>query len=157
MKALSKMTKPNVTIRYATPDDHARWREMWEDYLVFYNEPLRPEVSDETWRRFFDDSCQMYCLVAADENGKLIGFAAHVLHPGTWGKGDICYLEDLYVAPEARCMGVARKLIAELIETGKQKNWFRVYWHTDDGNHTARALYDKVGTLTDRVKYEVKF
>jgi hypothetical protein len=30
-----------------------------------------------------------------------------------------------------------------------------VYWHTDDGNYTARALYDKIGILSDRVKYDV--
>ena len=139
-----------------TPEDQSRWREMWEDYLAFYKEHLAPEISDETWRRFFDDSCAMFCLVAEDQQGRLLGFAAYVTHPGTWGIGDICYLEDLYVAPEARCMGVARKMIRHLTEMGKENNWFRLYWHTDHGNHTARALYDKVGTLTDRVKYDVK-
>ena len=42
-----------------------------------------------------------------------------------------------------------------LIALGKENNWYRVYWHTDDGNYTARALYDKIGILSDRVKYDV--
>ncbi|NQW02195.1 MAG: GNAT family N-acetyltransferase [Rhodospirillales bacterium] len=149
------MTKATVSIRDLRPEDEPRWQEMWADYLAFYEQSLAPEVTMATWRRFFDAGCPLYCLVAVDASGLILGFAAHVVHPGTWGAGDVCYLEDLYVAPQARCRGVARKLIEQLIATGREKSWYRLYWHTDAGNHGARALYDKVGTLSDRVKYDV--
>jgi hypothetical protein len=29
----------------------------------------------------------------------------------------------------------------------------RVYWHTQESNTTARALYDKIATLTSFVQY----
>lgn len=149
------MAKPNVTVRLMTPKDKTRWLEMWADYLVFYKQSLGSDITNETWRRFFDETCSMYSLIAEDDQGRALGFAIHVTHPGSWGIGDMCYLEDLYVVPEARCMGVARKMIEQLITLGKENNWYRLYWHTDDGNHTARALYDKIGTLSDRVKYDV--
>ena len=149
------MTNPNVAVRLLITDDKSKWHEMWSDYLAFYKQSLGPEITNETWRRFFDDTCTMYCSIAEDDRGQTLGFAIYVTHPGSWGIGDVCYLEDLYVTPEARCKGVARKLIEQLIALGKQNNWYRVYWHTDDGNHTARALYDKIGTLSDRVKYDV--
>lgn len=149
------MTKVDVTIRIINPEDKDRWASMWDAYLAFYNQTLDPEITEATWRRFFDANCPLYCLVAESDEGEILGFAAHVVHPGTWGIGDVCYLEDLYVAPNARCMGVARKMIETLIATGRENGWYRVYWHTDDGNHTARALYDKLGVLSDRVKYDV--
>jgi GNAT superfamily N-acetyltransferase len=34
-----------------------------------------------------------------------------VFHRGTWTIGNFCYLEDLFVAPNARNRGVARALI----------------------------------------------
>ena len=149
------MTKQNVEVRFIRPDDQNRWSEMWRDYLAFYKQSLAPEITSETCRRFLDDKCPMFCLVAENDAGSLIGFATHVVHPGTWGMGNVCYLEDLYVSPDARRMGVARHMIETLIQMGKEQNWYRLYWHTDDDNHTARALYDKIGTLTDYVKYDV--
>ncbi len=150
------MAKPNVTIRQILQTDLEAWQTMWEEYLAFYKQNLPPEATSATWDRFFDSSCPMYCLVAEDKDNRLLGFAAHVVHPGTWGTGNACYLEDLYVAPHARCMGVARKMIGLLVDTGKHKSWYRIYWHTDGENHTARALYDKIGVLTDRVKYDIE-
>lgn len=149
------MNNSRINIRPIEPNDLMSWRDMWQAYIDFYEQSLPPEVTRATWDRFFDDSCPLYCLIAEDDAQTLLGFAAYVVHPGTWGLGDVCYLEDLYVAPEARRMGVARKLIEHLIAEGKEKTWYRLYWHTDNGNDTARALYDKMATLADRIKYDV--
>ncbi len=149
------MANSKVSIRSLNEDDEVHWHSMWSAYLAFYEHPLAPEITAETWRRFFDDNCPLYCLVATDADLGLLGFAAHVVHPGTWGMGNVCYLEDLYVVPEARRRGVARQMIDHLITRGKDRSWYRLYWHTDHGNHPARALYDSIGTLSDRVKYDV--
>jgi len=149
------MAKLNITVRLISTDDKSRWYEMWEDYLKFYKKSLSIDVTDATWRRFFDKATSMYCSIAEDNSGQRLGFAIHVIHPGSWEIGDVCYLEDLYVIPEFRCEGIARKMIENLIELSTKNNWYRLYWHTDDGNHTARALYDKIGVLSDRVKYDI--
>lgn len=149
------MAKANVTVRSARSTDQERWQEMWKSYLDFYHQDLSQDVTKETWRRFYDDLCPLYCLVAEDDQNRILGFAAYVVHPGTWGRGNVCYLEDLYVVPEARCMGIARRMIEHLSAVGKENGWYRLYWHTDGNNHTAKTLYDKVATLTDRIKYEI--
>jgi GNAT superfamily N-acetyltransferase len=149
------MPKPVVSVRHVRAEDRACWQQMWTGYLAFYNQSLPASVTDATWQRFLDPESTLSALVAEDDTGQAVGFAAYVVHPGTWGPGDVCYLEDLYVAPEARCQGVARKMIRHLIAMGKERSWYRLYWHTDHGNHTARALYDKIGILSDRVKYDV--
>lgn len=62
----------------------------------------------------------MYCSIAGDNSGQRLGFSIHVTHPESWGIGDVCYSEDLYVIPEYRCKGTARKMISNLVERGKK-------------------------------------
>jgi ribosomal protein S18 acetylase RimI-like enzyme len=88
-------------------------------------------------------------------SGATVGLANYVLHPYTWGPAQVCYLEDLYVAPEARGAGVGRRLIEHLVEEGRQRGWARVYWHTREDNADARRLYDRFGPADGFVRYTV--
>src|SRR5262245_58119847 len=100
----------SVLIRDVAPADHAAWLNLWQGYLDFYEATLDPAVTDATWSRFLDPSEPMFALVA-EAHGALVGFAHCVLHRGTWSIEDFCYLEDLFVAPEARGHSVGRALI----------------------------------------------
>jgi GNAT superfamily N-acetyltransferase len=57
------------------------------------------------------------------------------------------------VAPEARGLGVGRALIEATYAEADFRGATRTYWATQESNATARALYDRVGTLTDFVQY----
>ena len=61
--------------------------------------------------------------------------------------GNYCYLQDLFVAPEARGHGLGRALIEAVYREAKAAGASRVHWLTHETNATARALYD---TLADR-------
>ena len=93
--------------------------------------------------------------VASDSDGGLIGLAHYVLHPHTFSSKMVCYLEDLWVDPSARRAGIGRALIEALIARGNEKDWRRLYWHTETDNLAARALYDCVARATDYVRYDV--
>jgi len=67
----------------------------------------------------------------------------------------VCYLEDLYVAPEARGHGAGRFLIEGLVALGRERSWRRIYCHTHGNNHAARALYDQLAPSTDYVRYDI--
>jgi hypothetical protein len=75
------MAKLNITIWFISSDDKSKWQEMWEDYLKFYKQSLSTDVTDATWRRFFDKTTSMYCSIAEDSRGQRLGFAVHVTHP----------------------------------------------------------------------------
>jgi ribosomal protein S18 acetylase RimI-like enzyme len=49
--------------------------------------------------------------------------------------------------------GVGRALIEAVCARAKAAGASRVYWNTSETNATARALYDKVATLTRFVQY----
>jgi Acetyltransferase (GNAT) family len=57
---------------------------------------------------------------------------------------DVCYLRDLFTAPDARGKSVARTLTRAVEEWAREQGCARLYWHTQQHNHTARRLYDDV-------------
>ncbi|MGQ0531568.1 MAG: GNAT family N-acetyltransferase [Caulobacteraceae bacterium] len=143
-----------MIIRELRPTDRTQWDQLWAGYLAFYETTLPPEVTETTWARFFDRNEPMQALVAADAtSGDLLGFTHVVFHRGTWGIGDFCYLEDLFVAEHARNRGVARALIEAVYELADERGCERVYWLTHESNATARLLYDKVAEHRGLIQY----
>jgi GNAT superfamily N-acetyltransferase len=86
----------------------------------------------------------------------MLGFALHHHHASTWVMGDDCYLEDLFVAPVARGQGIGRALIEDVKALAWAKGWHRLYWHTDEGNTTARKLYDSFAPSDGHIRYRLK-
>jgi GNAT superfamily N-acetyltransferase len=144
-----------VTIRAARAEDHERWRLLWRGYCDALDGVVPDAVTDGVWRRILASEEPIFCLVASLPGTPVVGIANYVLHPHTWSLQTICYLEDLFVAPEARGSGAARALIDGLVALGKTQNWRRVYWHTHDNNYRARTLYDRVTPRTDYVRYDI--
>ena len=144
-----------VQIRNTTPEDEAAWRRLWAQYLAFYKVDLAPEVTANTWSRAHDPKSPMRIRLAV-EDGVVLGFAVHLHHPSTWVIGEDCYLEDLFVSADARGKGVGRALIKDLAALAKANGWQRLYWHTDEGNATARRLYDSITPSDGHVRYRMK-
>ena len=90
-------------------------------------------------------------------DGHVIGFALCLLHEATWVKEPVCYLEDLFLDEAARGKGIGKALLDDLVEKAKANGWARLYWHTDEGNETARRLYDKYTEADGHVRYRMSF
>jgi GNAT superfamily N-acetyltransferase len=67
----------------------------------------------------------------------------------------VCYLQDLFTAPEARGKGVARALIAAVTDWARAEGCSRVYWSTHETNATARRLYDQVALNRGFILYQI--
>ena len=141
-------------IRWATPADEAAWRGLWAGFLAYYEMELPAEVTDFTWSRLMDPANPMKLRMAFD-GPTALGFAIHQHHPSTWVLGDDCYLEDLFVAPEARGKGVGRALIADLADLARARGWKRLYWNTEITNTAARKLYDSFTPDDGHIRYRM--
>jgi GNAT superfamily N-acetyltransferase len=95
-----------------------------------------------------DFSCQLAIV-----NDQPVGLVHYLFHRHGWKVEDVCYLQDLYTAPDARGLGVGRRLITAVYDAAKAHGTTSVYWLTQEGNTTARALYDQLATKTDFIKY----
>ncbi|MGY5799880.1 N-acetyltransferase family protein [Rhizobium sp. LEGMi12c] len=143
-----------VTIRDARPEDEARWRALWDGYLAFYRVTIAPDITDATWRRVFDPASAIFMRVA-EVDGEVKGFTLCVTHEGTWTLAPDCYLEDLFVDESARGRGVGRALLDDLVALCKKNSWARLYWHTEEGNATARKLYDTYVKSDGHIRYRI--
>lgn len=144
----------DVTIRALASSDEAQWLPLWDGYLRFYEVDPATVATASTWRRLLDAETPMSGLVA-ERGGALVGFAHCVFHPFTWGEAQACYLEDLFVDPDARGSGAGRRLMDAVIDRARANGCGRVYWHTHRDNAAARSLYDSFTSPDDFVRYVV--
>ncbi|MFN7224386.1 MAG: GNAT family N-acetyltransferase [Paracoccaceae bacterium] len=143
-----------LAIRGATEADLGAWTGLWNGFLAYYKVTLQPSVTAATWARIVDPDHRMTCRMAFEQD-RALGFAIHHHHCSSWVPGDDVYLEDLFVAPEARGKGVGRALINDLIAIGRTNGWHRLYWNTDRTNTAARALYDSFCPDDDHIRYRL--
>ena len=139
-------------IRPLRAADEAGWRPLWQGYLAFYATDLPEAVTAMTWRRLLDPQEPIFGLVAERSSG-IAGFAHCVLHRGTWLLTNHCYMEDLFVASDARGSGLGRALIGAVYREADARGADRVYWLTHETNATARSLYDHVAQRSGYIHY----
>lgn len=143
-----------VAVRWVRAEDEAVWRDLWAQYVTFYESEVPEVVTAHTWARLLGQREGMIGRVAECE-GRLVGFSVSIVHARSWTVGPACYLEDLFVDPSVRRTGAGRALIEDLVSMGKERGWARVYWHTRQSNVVARRLYDRFGPADDFVRYTV--
>ncbi len=141
-------------IRPLRPDDWDQWAEMWCDYLAFYETEVPDSTFESTFARLLgDDPNDFSCFVAETED-RLIGLTHYLFHRHAWKVERVCYLQDLYARPDARGTGVGRALIQAVYDEADRQEAPSVYWLTQENNHTARKLYDRIGKLSPFLKYQ---
>lgn len=143
-----------IAIRDAAAADEGAWRGLWGQYLAFYKVDLAPGVTSATWARLMDPASPVKMRLAEVE-GQVRGFAIHLHHPSTWVATEDCYLEDLFVTDTARGQGLGRALIDDLIALAAARGWARLYWHTNETNTRARALYDQYVASDGHIRYRL--
>jgi GNAT superfamily N-acetyltransferase len=148
------MTDPAAfVIRPLARTDEDSWRHLWDAYVAFYEASVPEEVTRSTWRRLLEANAMIGRV--AEDRGRVVGFSASVLHDCTWTIAPVCYLEDLFVDPDARGRGIGGALIEDLVQLGRQRGWSRLYWHTRADNLAARRLYDNFAKADDFVRYRL--
>ena len=89
----------------------------------------------------------------AEVDGRLMGLTHYLFHRHAWKIESVCYLQDLYVDPKARGLGLGRKLIEAVYARADAAGAPAVYWLTQDFNHEARQLYDRIAKVTPFIRY----
>jgi GNAT superfamily N-acetyltransferase len=144
-----------MQIEHLQTKHRADWHMLWTGYLEFYETSVAPEVYDTTFARLIDPSHTAQNAFIAYDGDQALGLVHFIYHPHNWRIEDVCYLQDLFTVPQARGRGVARALIDAVAQDAKGRGAAAPYWLTQEFNHGARALYDKIATLTPFVKYQM--
>ncbi len=135
---------PNVTIRFAKEEDTAlilRFIEGLADYENMSDDVVATEetLRDSLFRRKAAE------VVIAEHNGEPAGFALFFHNFSTFlGKPGI-YLEDLFVFPQARGLGLGKALLSFLAKLAVERDCGRLEWSCLDWNKPSIAFYKSMG------------
>ncbi|MFO1201614.1 MAG: GNAT family N-acetyltransferase [Tabrizicola sp.] len=141
------------SIRPLRREDEADWRRLWTGYLAFYQTSVPETVYASTFERLLGDDPQDFSALVAEVDGKLLGLTHYLFHRHAWRIENVCYLQDLFVDPQARGLGLGRKLIEAVYEKADAAGAPQVYWLTQDFNTQARQLYDRIAKVTPFIRY----
>lgn len=147
------MAQPSIILRPLALSDEADWRRLWTGYLAYYETTVADAVYASTFARLLGSDPRDFNGLIATVDGQAMGLAHYLFHRHAWKLEEVCYLQDLYVAPEARGTGLGRALIEAVYAAADKAGAPSVYWLTQDFNQTARQLYDRVGKLTPFIRY----
>lgn len=145
-----------IRIRPLEAGDEPAWRKLWSGYSRYYQVTIDAGTTQHTWDRLMAISSPVKAIVADSADEGVVGIANYILHENTWEVAPVCYLEDLFVAPDLRGTGVGRQLIDWLVAAMAREGWSRLYWMTKENNYRARGLYDKYAPRDGFVRYVVK-
>jgi GNAT superfamily N-acetyltransferase len=140
-------------IRPLRASDEADWRRLWTGYLQFYQTSVAEPVYVSTFARLLGEDPRDFNALVAEVDGKLLGLTHYLFHRHAWKVEDVCYLQDLYVDPQARGTGLGRLLIEAVYTRADAAGAPAVYWLTQDFNHQARQLYDRIAKVTPFIRY----
>lgn len=142
-------------IRAIGSEDRPGWERLYESYAAFYKVAQTAEMRATVWSWLMDPAKEVEGLVAVDAEGRLVGLAhfrpfARPLSASTGG-----FLDDLFVAPEARGQGAADALIAAVRAEGAARGWSVLRWITAEDNYRARGVYDRMAQRTRWLTYDI--
>lgn len=136
-----------VTIRDARPDDVDELLRLIHELAAYEREPHAVTASADHVREALfpvGASPAAYGLVAERE-GRVVGMAVWFTSFSTWTGRPGIWLEDLFVEPEQRGLGVGRRLLARLAEICVEREWTRLEWAVLNWNEPSIEFYRAQG------------
>lgn len=144
-----------ISVRPIEKSDYKMWHGLWEAYLAFYETSVTEEVYQTTFRRLTSNEPNEFSgMLAVNEENEAVGLVHYLFHRHAWKVENVCYLQDLFASETVRGAGVGRALIEAVYDEADKAGAPSVYWLTQEFNHTARTLYDRIGKLTPFIRYQ---
>ena len=142
----------SVEIKAIDNNDFDIWLPLWKGYQRFYEVDIAESVTLETWARFLDSVEPMHAALAM-VGEQALGLVHSIYHRSTWTRSDYCYVQDLFIANNARGSGVGRALIEHVYADARRRGASRVYWTTHESNRKAMQLYDRIAARSPYIQY----
>ena len=134
-----------TTIRTATAADVAQILNFIRALAVYEREPDAVTATEAgLLRDGFGPSPFYFCLIA-EHDGHAARFALYFFNYSTWMGRPGLYLEDLFVHPEFRGLGIGKDLLKKVAAIAVENNCPRLQWEVLDWNTPAIEFYKAMG------------
>jgi len=134
-----------TTIRTATPEDIPQILTFIRALAAYEREPDAVTATEvDLLRDGFGPNPFYFCLIA-EIDSQPAGFAFYFFNYSTWMGRPGLYLEDLFVHPEFRGLGIGKALLQKVAAIAVEKNCPRLQWEVLDWNTPAIDFYSAMG------------
>ena len=134
-------------IRKATQQDIAAIYNMVYELAVFEKEPEALKIGIKDYEVAFSE--KLIDSIVAELNGEMIGITVFYMTFSTW-RGKCLYLEDFFVKPEYRKLGVGQKLFDAYIGEAKSKGARQAKWQVLDWNDVGLNFYSRNNAIIEK-------
>jgi GNAT superfamily N-acetyltransferase len=132
-----------VGVRAATDADMPAFLDL-VDGLADYEKLPRP-TSDARQRLTADARAGRFRLLLGELDGVVVGYAVHFPTYSTFLARPSLYLEDIFVAPEARGNGVGVALFRACAAEAIKQGCGRMEWQVLSWNEPSIQFYERLG------------
>jgi GNAT superfamily N-acetyltransferase len=136
-------------VRPAAETDVDHIDALVRELAVYEKEPDAVEAAPEDFRTaLFGPDPRVHCHVAeveADGEWQVVGMALWYVTFSTWRGRHGIWLEDLFVRPEHRGLGLGRALLRALAAECTARGYARLEWWVLDWNSPAHGFYRSIG------------
>src|SRR5215472_14264701 len=134
-----------TTIRPATPADVGQILTFIRGLAKYEREPDAVTATEEDLLRHgFGEKPYFECLMV-EQDGKPAGFAFYFFDYSTWLGRPGLYLEDLFVEPAYRGLGIGKALMQRIAAIALERGCARLKWEVLDWNQPAIDFYGAIG------------
>jgi GNAT superfamily N-acetyltransferase len=130
--------------------DLAELMPLLRGYCDFYDVSPAGDALLALSRALIADPEREGVQLLARENGRAVGFATIFWSWATTSAERIGVMNDLFVAPEARGLGVAEALIEACRAECAARGAGKLTWQTAPENAAAIKVYDRVGATREQ-------
>jgi GNAT superfamily N-acetyltransferase len=135
----------NTVIRQATAADAKQILTFIRALAEFEQAPdAVVATEDALLRDGFGPNPYFHCLIA-EHDERPAGFALYFFNYSTWVGRPGIYLEDLFVHPEFRGLGIGKALLQQVAAIAVEKGCRRMQWEVLDWNMPAIDFYRAMG------------
>ena len=134
-----------ITIRAAVEADVPQILAFIRALAEYEREPDAVIATEEGLLRDGFGPNPYYCCLIAEYNGIPAGFALYFFNYSTWMGRPGIYLEDLFVPPEFRGLGIGKALLKNVAAIAVEKDCRRLQWEVLDWNTPAIDFYRAMG------------
>ncbi len=134
-----------TVIRAASPADVPQILAFIHALAAYEREPDAVTATEaDLMRDGFGAQPFYFCLIA-EHDGRPAGFAFYFFNYSTWKGKPGLYLEDLFVEPEFRGLGIGKALLERVAAIAVEKDCPRLQWEVLDWNTPAIDFYRAMG------------
>lgn len=136
----------NIQIRKATIHDMEDVRQLVIALAIYEKEPEAVIATTNDYKEAFEKG--IFEVMVAVDGSKIIGMVLYYMTFSTW-KGKCMYLEDFFVLPEYRKLGIGQQLFDAYIEATQRSGARMAKWQVLDWNESAHEFYRKNNAILE--------